>query len=44
VCLLANTAILVGRKIRWDPDREEIIGDDEAARLLDKPYRAPWAS
>ena len=42
VCLLANTAILVGRKIRWDPDREEIIGDDEAARLLDKPYRAPW--
>jgi len=42
VCLLANTAILVGRKIHWDPDKEEIIGDEDAARMLDKPYRAPW--
>ena len=42
VCLLANVAIRLGRKIRWNPDTEQILGDDEAARTLDKPYRAPW--
>jgi len=44
VCLLANIAIRIGRTIRWDPDKEEILGDDEAARLLDRPYRAPWTA
>ena len=34
--------MLVGRKIRWDPAREEIIGDDEASRLLGRPKREPW--
>ena len=42
VCLLANVAILLGRKVRWDPDKEQILGDPDAERLLDKPYRAPW--
>ena len=31
-----------GRTIRWDPDAEEILGDDEAARFLRLPKRAPW--
>jgi len=44
VCNLANLAIRLRRKIRWDPDKEEILGDDEAARMLDKAYRAPWTS
>ena len=29
-------------KLRWDPDSEKIIGDDEAAKMLDRPMRAPW--
>jgi predicted dehydrogenase len=41
-CHLANIALKTGRKIRWDADKEEIIGDPEAAKLLVRPYRAPW--
>jgi len=39
---LANVAIRVGRKIRYDPVKEEVIGDDEANRLVNQPMRAPW--
>lgn len=42
VCHLANIAIRLKRKIRWDPDKEQILGDEEAARMLHKPYRPPW--
>ncbi len=41
-CHLANISLRLGRKIRWDPQREEIIGDDEASRHLSRPYRSPW--
>jgi hypothetical protein len=39
---LANVAIRVGRKIRFDPVKHQIIGDDEANRLVWQPMRAPW--
>ena len=39
---LANIAIRVGRKIRYDPVKEQVIGDDEANRLVNPPMRAPW--
>jgi hypothetical protein len=39
---LANIAIRTGRKIRYDPVREQIIGDEEANRLVNQPMRAPW--
>jgi myo-inositol 2-dehydrogenase / D-chiro-inositol 1-dehydrogenase len=39
---LANIAIRLGRKLRWDPVAERIVGDDEAARFVDIPMRAPW--
>jgi hypothetical protein len=39
---LANIAIRVGRKIRFDPETEQIIGDEEANRLVNVPMRAPW--
>ena len=42
VCHLANIASWLGRRIRWDPDRREIIGDEQASRWLDRPKRAPW--
>ena len=28
--------------MRWDPVAEKIVGDDEAAQLLDRPLRAQW--
>ena len=41
-CQLANIAYRTGRKIRWDAEREVILGDVEATRLMRKKYRAPW--
>jgi hypothetical protein len=34
--------MLVGRKLKWDPAREAILGDDDASKLLTRPFRAPW--
>jgi predicted dehydrogenase len=42
VCHLANISLRLGRRLRWDARREEIVGDAEAARMLIRPYRAPW--
>ncbi len=42
VCHLANISMKVGRKLRWDAGKEEIIGDPEASRMLERPYRKPW--
>jgi len=39
---LANIAIRCGRKIRYDPEEEQIIGDEEANRMVHQPMRAPW--
>ncbi|MGQ9590816.1 MAG: Gfo/Idh/MocA family protein [Planctomycetota bacterium] len=39
---LSMIAILTGRKIRWDPRREEIAGDPDASRLITRALRAPW--
>jgi len=39
---LGNIAMQLGRKIRWDPDTEQIIGDETASRMLTRPMRAPW--
>lgn len=41
-CILANHALALGRTLRWDPEAGRVIGDDEANRLLARPYRAPW--
>ncbi|HQK95825.1 MAG TPA: hypothetical protein PLD23_20165 [Armatimonadota bacterium] len=42
VCHLGNIALRTGRKLHWDPVREEFIDDPEANRWINKPYRAPW--
>jgi len=42
VALLGEIAMLTGRKIKWDPEKEEIIGDAGASALLGRAYREPW--
>jgi len=42
VCHLGNIAWWLGRALKWDPQKREIIGDETAARWLDRPKRAPW--
>jgi predicted dehydrogenase len=42
VCHIGNIAMALQRKLKWDPVKEEFPGDDEANRLLWRPYRQPW--
>ena len=41
-CHLANISLRLGRKVWWDPEKEEIVGDREASGWLVRPYRKPW--
>jgi hypothetical protein len=41
-CILANLSMQLGRSLKWDPRKHEVIGDAEANRLLARDYRAPW--
>ena len=42
VCQLAWCAFQLQRKLRWDPQREEFVGDADANRKLTRSLRAPW--
>jgi predicted dehydrogenase len=42
VCHLNNIALLLGRKLRWDPKTEQFLDDAEANRLLAPKMREPW--
>ncbi len=42
VGLLGEIAMTTGQVIKWDPEKEEIIGNARASRLLSRPYRQPW--
>jgi predicted dehydrogenase len=41
-CILANLSLKLGRSLTWDADKQRVAGDDEANKLLRRPYRAPW--
>ena len=41
LCHLANIAMELGRKLKWDPAAEQ-FDDDEANRMTSRPMRAPW--
>ena len=41
-CHLANLALRLGRTLRWDDAKQDVVGDEAASRLLTKEYRAPW--
>jgi predicted dehydrogenase len=43
VCHLANIAIKLGRKLRWDPVRECFENDPEADAMRTRTMRAPWS-
>ena len=42
VCHLGNIAVRLGRKLTWDPVKEQFVGDSEAAKMVSKEYRKPW--
>jgi predicted dehydrogenase len=41
-CHLANISMRLGRMVRWDEEKQDVVGDAEASRLLTKEYRSPW--
>lgn len=42
VCHIGNISIRLGRKLVWNPLKEEFIGDSEANEMRSRPHRAPW--
>ncbi|MFQ6131349.1 MAG: Gfo/Idh/MocA family protein [Armatimonadota bacterium] len=39
---IGNIAMMLGRKLRWDPDAERFVGDSEADEMLSRRQREPW--
>ena len=44
LCHLGNIAMLLGRPLAWDPEKERFIDDDEAQKnmMYQRQARAPW--
>jgi predicted dehydrogenase len=42
LCHLGNIATRLGRSLKWDAEKEQIVGDADANRWLTKEYRKPW--
>ncbi len=40
--LLGMLSLKLGRSVKWDLDKEVIVGDDEANKMLSREYRRPW--
>lgn len=41
-CILANLSMQLGRTLKWDSKAQQVVGDDEANKLLRRSYRGPW--
>ena len=41
-CIVANISSKLGRTMVWDSAKQRVVGDEEANRLLARPYRGPW--
>jgi len=41
-CILANISAQLGRSLTWDAGKHQVVGDDEANKLLRREYRKPW--
>jgi predicted dehydrogenase len=42
LCQLGNISQALGRTLSWDGDKEQVLGDEEAKKLLRREYRQPW--
>jgi len=42
ICHLSDISIRTGRTINWDPEKESIVGDADAAKLMSRSMREPW--
>ena len=42
-CLIGAIVMELGRKVQWNPEKEQFISDDEANAKVSRPMRAPWS-
>jgi predicted dehydrogenase len=42
LCNLGNLAYVLGRKLVWDGQNQQVVGDPEANRFLNRPHRYPY--
>ncbi|HSW46422.1 MAG TPA: Gfo/Idh/MocA family oxidoreductase [Phycisphaerae bacterium] len=42
VCHIGNISMRLGRPLKWDPEKQQFVGDDEANAMLSRTMRAPW--
>lgn len=42
LCILGNLSLILGRKLQWDQATQQIVGDDQAQRLMSTPQRWPY--
>ncbi len=40
---IGNISMKLGRKLRWNPDTEQFVGDAQANALRHRPMRKPWS-
>ncbi len=43
LCHLGNIATRLGRSLDFEPEKEQVIGDEEANKLVKREYRDHWA-
>lgn len=41
-CILANNALKLGRTLKWDAAKQQVVNDNEANHMLTRSYRKPW--
>ena len=43
VCHLGVLAMRLGRKLKWDPVKQQFVDDAEANKWLSREPRKPWS-
>jgi predicted dehydrogenase len=42
-CHLCNIALMLGRDLHWDPEKEQFVSDEQAMALMSRPRRDAYA-
>jgi hypothetical protein len=42
-CHLCNISLMLGRELKWDPQKEEFVGDEQATMLMTRPRRDKYS-
>jgi len=37
-----RASLILARRLKWNSENEQFVGDEEAGRLLGRVYREPW--